>query len=115
MHLVIAVFCMILGISANYGMKFAVPLAYSVFPPMVYFISNRFLSNTAIKKCVVLVAALPLVNTYNLASTVFALPFLLSVFALPIMTVVIAPPSEKRRYIRVCASSYWLVCWCRIL
>jgi len=95
MQIVIAAFSLIVGASPNTGMKFAIPLAYSVFPPLVYFVSNRLISSEKLKKLIVVSAAFPNVIVYVLSGTVFALPLLLCVFTLPL--IIAAAPNEQRR------------------
>ena len=84
-HIFVSVFSLMLGISPNTGMKYAIPTLYGIFPLIVYFISSKLISNKTLRKYIIIASAFPIVTAYYLTGTIFPLPFLLLLVAIPII------------------------------
>jgi len=84
-HIFVSLFSLMLGISPNTGMKYAIPTLYGIFPLIVYFISSKLISNKTLQKYIIIASAFPLVTAYYITGTIFPLPFLLLLVAMPII------------------------------
>jgi hypothetical protein len=85
LHVFMGLFTLIQGISSNLGFKYAIPVVCGVFPLIIYFIGNKFISNDELMKYIIISSAFPLVDSYFLTGTIFALPFLLFSALMPII------------------------------
>lgn len=85
MHILVSLFAMILGLSPNAGIKYALPIIYGIIPFLFYLISSKILLNKKMQKYIIIASALPLITAYYLVGSIFPLPILLILCTFPLI------------------------------